>query len=98
MNASIIQIPPKNIADYVRVSTSGTPEQFTESLNLLLQQEVLHICTDIIPIEWATQAMQGANVSRYQLMMQQVPDNFGRLGTAHAIFFLERRQTGEGSN
>ena len=92
MNYSIIQIPPKNITDYKRVSTSGTPEEFSASLSLLLQQEVLHICTDIIPIEWATRVLTEANVSRYQLMMQQVPANFGGLEAAHAIFFLERRK------
>jgi hypothetical protein len=98
MNCSIIQIPPKNIADYARVSASGTPKEFSESLNVLLQKEASHICTDIIPIEWADTVLQGPSVGRYQLMMQQVPAHFGGLEAAHAIFFLERRQAQESSN
>ena len=91
MNYSTIQIPPQNIAEYVKVSTTDVQEKFTESLNQLLKQGTAHICTDIVPIEWATKALEKSNVSRYLMMMQQVPVNYGQLGTAHAIFFLERQ-------
>jgi hypothetical protein len=91
MNYSIIQIPPQNIADYVKVSTTDVQAKFTESLNQLLQQGASHICTDMVPIEWATKALEKPNVSHYQKRMQQVPVNFGEPGTAHAILFLERQ-------
>jgi hypothetical protein len=91
MSYSIIENPPKNFVDYVKVPGTDCREQFIKSLSGLFKQTPF-IYTESIPIGWAMDAVKFSKDGKhYSTKMQRVPVNFGEPGTAHGIFYFERQ-------
>jgi hypothetical protein len=91
MNFTLIEKPPENDRDYVVASRNDIEDKFVMNLVRLLRQGTFDIKTDPIPIGWAQRAAEEAPATGYDIMMRQVPVNFGELGTAHGVFYFERQ-------
>ena len=91
MSYSIIEKPPENFGDYIKVPGTDCREQFLKSL-LNLFKQTPYIYTESIPIGWATDALNLLNDARhYSAQMQMALVNLGEHGTAHGIFYFERQ-------
>lgn len=91
MKYRLIEVPPENINDYVKVPLNDIQGEFAKSLVDLLRQRVSHIFTDAIPLDWIDSVEKEAQTNGYSIMAQRASVNSGERGTRYLIFYLERR-------
>ncbi len=85
-----IEKPPENLKDYVNVPANDVCGEFVKSLVGLLRQDVFHIKTDGVPLDWLTDAVIEA-AKDYLIMIQRIPAHSDKRRTARAIFYFERQ-------
>jgi hypothetical protein len=91
VNFFVIDNPPANVSDYVKVPSTDSPNEFIVSLVQLLEHGTPHICTEAISIDWATSAFQIAKAAkRYNALVVRAPEDFGESGTPHGYFFFRQ--------
>jgi len=93
MNLQIVENPPNNLCDYVKVPPSDIRDEFTKSLVQLLKDDCFHICTDDVPLDWAMGILEKAHMEHaYIVFAVRSIVNGGEKGTAHARFYFERKK------
>ena len=91
MNFFVIDDPPSDAAEYVKVPSAASEDEFVGALVRLFRQGIANICTEPVSIDWATKAYQLAEVrDAYNVLVVRAPVNAGKFGTAQGMFYFQQ--------
>ena len=92
MNYIELSKHPDDAAEYVKVTPSDSREEFVKTLGQFLGEGRPRFCTDAVPFDWVTTAMNSIQPKGFYIaLVIRSVTNSGEPGAAFACFYFQLR-------